>query len=99
MLKVRAVRQTSEEAASREYEGLVGWVLAGLREYRGVCTSTRKEMRLLETLSLGGRRQLMLVECGGERFLVGGGAESVETIVQVAMQKPMPEADVFEELQ
>ena len=32
-------------------------------------------MNLLETLHLSVRRQLMLVECGGERFLVGGGRE------------------------
>ncbi|WP_373694179.1 flagellar biosynthetic protein FliO [Edaphobacter paludis] len=38
-------------------------------------------MHLLETLSLGGKKTLMLVSCGGERFLVGGGLESVETIV------------------
>jgi hypothetical protein len=36
---------------------------------------------LVETLALGGKRQLMLVTCGGESFLVGGGMDSVETIV------------------
>jgi hypothetical protein len=38
---------------------------------------------MVECLSLGGRRQLMLVECSGERYLVGGGADTVETIVHV----------------
>jgi flagellar biogenesis protein FliO len=41
-------------------------------------------MQLLETLPLGGKRQLMLVQCGTEQFLVGGGLESVETIVKLA---------------
>jgi flagellar biogenesis protein FliO len=40
-------------------------------------------LRLVETLSLGGKRQLMLVTCGGESFLVGGGMDSVETIVRL----------------
>jgi hypothetical protein len=40
-------------------------------------------MCLVETLVLGGRRQLMLVSCGREHFLVGGGVDSVETIVRV----------------
>ncbi len=99
MLKVRTVEQTSEKTAPRELEGVAGWVLARLREYRGTCASTRKEMHLLETLSLGGRRQLMLVECGGQRFLVGGGAESVETIVQVETRVPLSDKTVIEELQ
>jgi hypothetical protein len=37
----------------------------------------------VETLSLGGKRQLMLVTCAGESFLVGGSFESVETIVRL----------------
>jgi hypothetical protein len=37
----------------------------------------------VETLQLGGKRQLMLVTCAGESFLVGGGMESVETIVRL----------------
>ncbi len=32
----------------------------------------------------------MLVECGGERFLVGGGMDTVETIVQIARQTFLP---------
>ena len=38
-------------------------------------------MRVVETLALGGRRQLTLVVCGTERFLVGVSAESVDAIV------------------
>ncbi len=45
----------------------------------------QKQLQLVETLPLSGRRQLMLVECGGEQFLVGGGPESVEAIVRVAV--------------
>jgi flagellar biogenesis protein FliO len=40
-------------------------------------------MQLLETLPVGGKRQLMLIQCGSERFLVGGGLDRVETIIKV----------------
>jgi flagellar biogenesis protein FliO len=40
-------------------------------------------MRLLETLPVGGKRQLMLVRCGDEHFLVGLGADTISTIVKV----------------
>ena len=63
--------------------GLAGWVLRLLRGWRGRREMQREQLRLLETLSLGGKRQLMLVTCDGERFLVGGGPESVETIVRL----------------
>ena len=64
--------------------GVAGWLLGlwrgrvGLRAMRG-----ERQLKLVETLSLGGRKQLMLVSCGGQRFLVGGGADSVQTIVAV----------------
>ena len=38
-------------------------------------------MRVVESLALGGRRQLLLVMCDEQEYLVGTGAESVETIV------------------
>jgi flagellar biogenesis protein FliO len=64
-------------------QGLAGWMLGLLRGWRGQREMQRKQLRLVETLSLGGKRQLMLVTCGGESFLVGGGMESVETIVRL----------------
>jgi flagellar biogenesis protein FliO len=42
-----------------------------------------RQMKLIETLSLGGKRELMLVQCGDERFLVGGGMEQINTIVRL----------------
>ena len=64
-------------------QGLAGWVLGVLSGWRNERAAQRKHMRLVETLALGGRRQLMLVSCGEEHFLVGGGIDSVETIVRV----------------
>jgi hypothetical protein len=69
--------------AGPEVQGVAGWVLGLLRGWRGQREMQRKQLRLVETLSLGGKRQLMLVTCGGESFLVGGGMESVETIVRL----------------
>jgi flagellar biogenesis protein FliO len=61
----------------------VSWVLCLLSEWRGERVAQRKQLKLVETLALGGKRQLMLVMCGGQSFLVGGGPESVEIIVRL----------------
>ena len=66
-----------------EVQGVAGWVLELLRGWRGRREVQRKQLRLVETLSLGGKRQLMLVTCAGESFLVGGGMDSVATIVRL----------------
>jgi flagellar biogenesis protein FliO len=72
--------------------GLAGWILDLLRSWRGQREMQRKQLRLVETLSLGGKRQLMLVTCAGESFLVGGGPESVETIVRLKAELEWDEA-------
>ncbi|MHB1023757.1 MAG: flagellar biosynthetic protein FliO [Acidobacteriaceae bacterium] len=45
----------------------------------------KRQMSLVETLSLGGKRQLMLVECAGQCYLVGC-ANEVQMIVPVLPQ-------------
>ncbi|MEO8736329.1 MAG: flagellar biosynthetic protein FliO [Edaphobacter sp.] len=72
-----------EMKISPDRNGLAGWVLGLLRRLRGERQPATKQMHLLETLPLGGKRQLMLVSCAGEHFLIGGGLESVETIVRI----------------
>jgi flagellar biogenesis protein FliO len=74
---------TARKASAPEVHGLAGWLLGLLPGGVGRHAAQVKQMQLIETLALGGKRQLMLVTCGEERFLVGGGLESVETIVQV----------------
>ncbi len=66
-----------------ETAGLAAWMLGWLRGLGVQGKGMQRQMKLLETLPLGGRRQLMLVACGGRRYLVGSGAESVTTIVCV----------------
>ena len=83
MWLLQGMERTNNPKASVEIQGLAGWVLGLLRGWRGERTAQRKQMRVVETLALGGRRQLMLVSCGDEHFLVGGGMDSVETIVRV----------------
>ena len=40
-----------------------------------------KTLQVVETLSLGGRRQVALLSCGNEQFLVGMSGDGVSTIV------------------
>lgn len=63
--------------------GVAGWLLGRLRGAGTKRLSATKQMQLVETLPLGGKRSLVLVRCAGELFLVGGGMESVESIVRV----------------
>lgn len=76
-------RKIEGKAGRYEAQGLAGWVL-GMMKGRGYLReAAERQMRLEETLSLGGKRQLLLISCAGERFLVGGSMESVEVIVPV----------------
>jgi flagellar biogenesis protein FliO len=75
--------------AAPEIQGLAGWMLGLLRGWRGQREVQRRQLRLVETLPLGGKRQLMLVTCAGESFLVGGGLESVETIVRLKAESSL----------
>lgn len=40
-----------------------------------------RRMRVAESLMLGGRRSLVLVECDGQEFLVGCGPDQVSCVV------------------
>lgn len=75
-------------------QGVAGWVAGALQgririKWRGSAASVRvrPQMELVETLSLGSKRQIMLIECQGERYLVGCGPDAVATI-----EKVVPEA-------
>ena len=67
--------------------GLADWLLEVVWRVLGRGGVARsKEMRVVETLTIGPKKQLVLVTCGGERFLVGTGADSVGTIVRVGAE-------------
>jgi flagellar biogenesis protein FliO len=74
-------KSTNVSVTLRQH-GLMGFLFRRLIA-RGAGAGHVRKMELLETLSLGGKRQLMLVQCGAEQFLVGGGLETVEAIVKV----------------
>ena len=66
--------------------GLAGWLMSFWRAMSARNAETRRrgrEMRIVETLAVGGRKQLLLVSCAGERYLVGTGSDGVGTIVRV----------------
>ncbi|WP_396127128.1 flagellar biosynthetic protein FliO [Edaphobacter bradus] len=77
-------RRSETSAASKDVglHGVAGWLQRHLSSRLSVAKRHR-EMELVETISLGGRRQLMLVACAGQRFLVGADADGVQAIVQV----------------
>jgi hypothetical protein len=74
---------TLEPSTATETQGLAGRVLGLLRDWHGGRELKQKQLRLVESLPLGGKRQLTLVACGEDFFLVGGGQESVQAIVRL----------------
>ena len=65
--------------------GFAGWAIAAVQRSREKAAARRYErsLEVLETISLGGKRQVALIACGEQKFLVGLGAESVDSIVPV----------------
>lgn len=63
--------------------GLAGVLLRLWNERRSSRKADERHMELLETLPLGSKRQLMLIRCAGDRFLVGGSLDCIETIVKI----------------
>ena len=75
-------RQASDGFAYAMFDWARTLVLAG-RVRMGKARNVRR-MELIETLQLGGKRQLMLVACDGRRFLVGAGGDSVQSIAEMS---------------
>jgi len=47
-----------------------------------------RRLQLVETLPLGGKRQLILICCDGNHFLVGAGSDGVSAITPIAPATP-----------
>ena len=56
---------------------------------RGSKGSAARALRHVETLPLGPKRSLYLVECDGERFLVAAGAEGLSAPVPLTQRFAM----------
>ncbi len=83
LLQGSAELNETVSTSSPGVHGVADWILKWLRGCRGQQTKTQRQLRLVELLPLGGKRQLMLVTCAGESFLVGGGMDNIETIVRL----------------
>ena len=46
-------------------------------------TQQPRQMRLVETLAIGPKRSVALLELDGQQFLVGMGADGVSTLLQI----------------
>jgi len=67
----------------RAIGGWVGWLVSLMQRGRNGLAVRRavKTMQVVETLSFGGRRQVTLMRCGDQHFLVGMSGDGVSTIV------------------
>ncbi len=54
-----------------------------LNWWRMRTTTAPRQLRLVETLPLGPKRSVALLELDGRRFLAGMGADGVQTLLQV----------------
>ena len=68
----------AEDATRQPADGSLIQRLAAL--LRGTATSERA-LRCVETLHLGPKRTLFLVECDGKRFLAGGGSDGISALL------------------
>jgi flagellar biogenesis protein FliO len=76
--------QWATKMESSGTKGLLHAAMGAMARLSGAGTATAKRMQVLETLALGARKQLLLVSCDGERFLVGTGADQVQSIVRLS---------------
>jgi hypothetical protein len=68
--------------------GLLGRVLAWLN---GSC-APEKQLRVLETVALGDKRMVAMIQADGRRFLVGGGPSGISLLTPLDQsQKPIGE--------
>jgi hypothetical protein len=87
---IRNSHAVDGEIAGRS--GLAGPVVAWVqRLFRGGFAvlgkaGCERRLKLVETLQLGGKRQLMLVLCDGQPVLVGAGGDSIQAIVEIRHQ-------------
>lgn len=81
---------TQGESSDASVRGPVGWLTRVVGKFSTSSWRSqrlvKKQMSILETLALGSKKNLLLVKCGDECFLVGTGSESVQTIVRLTYE-------------
>ena len=86
-----SVRAEAAEASLRNEPGCVArlisrWITFIIARLRGQSTATPRVLGHVETLSLGPKRQVFLIECDGERFLIAGGSDCLSAPVLLAQR-------------
>lgn len=71
------------EATQVTQHGIAGALVQWWVERRSGRHASIQQLRLIETLPLNSKQKLMLVDCAGQRYLVGVGLERVSAIVKV----------------
>ena len=68
---------------------VVDWLSERLREtcLKATTKKAPAQMSVIETMSLGGRRELMLVNCCGKQFLVAASAEAIQSVVPLRVPR------------
>jgi len=71
-------------------ERILHWVTMAVRHTAGALKTQRnvKAMRLCETISLGEKRFLAIVQVDEERILIGGSASSVALLTRLPEKQP-----------
>jgi flagellar biogenesis protein FliO len=87
-LDMHLIESTKPKVEAQTERGLLRRLMEGMVNLFGGAWSGRsgaavRHMRVLETLALGPKKQLLLVSCDGEKFLIGTGPDSVQTIMRL----------------
>jgi hypothetical protein len=53
-----------------------------------------RRLKLVETLQLGGKCQLMLILCDGRPVLIGAGGDSIQSMVEIQQNPPVSSASI-----
>ncbi len=84
-----ALAESPTGAAVRPVQGIAG----ALGQWWRTRTQPARHLRLVETLALGPKRSVALIELDGQRFLAGMGADGVTTLVPAPAAAPAGEGN------
>ena len=79
---MRVFSQTGMTAPQLNQHGIAGALLQWWVERRAKKDCVQ-HLRVIETLPLNNRQELVLVQCAGQQFLVGVGLDRISTILPV----------------
>ncbi len=77
---------TTRQGGGLTWGGIVIWLVAAsnwVQKFLG-SRHSRKRLRVCETVSLGDKRFVAVIEVDGEQFLVGGASNSVVTLARLS---------------